>query len=108
MAKVPDRLDPVPALRLQERVDVGEIIFAAAVDERPGDAFAGDGDAERAEEAVILVGMDAVLRLLAKVAAALVLPEERRAFEARQEESGEDRAGCHASITHALRDRARS
>src|SRR3954470_21718965 len=101
MAQVPDRQDRVAPLRLQEGIDVGEIVSAAAfVHERPGYAFPRDGDAELAQHAVILVGMDPVLRLLAQVAAALVLPLERRAFEAGEEEGREDAVALrHGSET---------
>jgi hypothetical protein len=96
MAQVPDRLDAVAPLRLKERVDAGEIVGAAAlVDHRPGDALARDGDAERAQHPVILVGVAEVLRFLAKVASALVFPDEGRAFEARQEEGREDALAAH-------------
>jgi hypothetical protein len=41
MAQVPDRQDIVPPLRIEERVDAAEIIIAiAAIDQRPGNAFA--------------------------------------------------------------------
>jgi hypothetical protein len=66
MAKVPDRQDPVAPLRLQERIDIGEVVDAAAlVHHRPGYALAGHRDAERTQEAVILVGVAEVLGFLA-------------------------------------------
>src|SRR4051812_5470381 len=87
MTQVPDRQDGVTPLGLQEGIDVRKIVSAAAfVDERPWYAFPRDGDAELAQHPVILVGMDPVLRLLAQVPAALVLPLEGRAFEAGEEE----------------------
>jgi hypothetical protein len=91
MAKVPDRQDLVPSHGGDEGVDIAEIVAATAkVHHRPGNAFAGDCDAERPEHRIILVGMFAVLRLLAKIAAALVLPEKGRAFESGEEEGRED------------------
>src|SRR5688500_18770950 len=91
MAQVPDRQDVVAPLRLEERVDIGEVVSSAAlVDERPGNALARHTDAERMQHPVILVGVALVLGLLAQVATPTLVPQESRAFEARQEEGGED------------------
>src|SRR4051812_39035670 len=87
MAQIPDRQDRMAPLRLEEWIDGGEIVTAAApVDERPGNPLARASDAELPQHPVILVGMGAMLGLLAQVSPPLVLPDEGRAFEARQEE----------------------
>src|SRR5207245_132005 len=80
MAQVPDRQDVVPALRGQKRIDQREVVIAITlVDERPRNAFAGDRDAERRKQAVILVGMLIMLELGIEVAAlVLFAPQEAR------------------------------
>ncbi len=90
MAEVPDRQDLVAVHRRDEGIEGGEVVPPAAVDERPGDPFAGDGDAEAGEEGVVLLDVLGVAGLVDEVAPALVLPDEGGALEAGQEEGGED------------------
>src|SRR5215204_172436 len=71
----PDRQDPVTALGVEEWVDAREVVLAVAlVDEGPGDPFAGSGDAEGGEEAIIFVCMGVMLQLFRDVTAAAILP----------------------------------
>src|SRR5215211_7297222 len=96
----PDRQDSVTPLGVEEGVDAREVVLAVAlVDEGPGEPFAGRGDAEGGEEAVIFVCMGVVLQFFRDVAAAATLPVEGRAFEAGQEEGREDAVAGHGSTT---------
>jgi len=100
MTERPDRQNTVAALGINERVDPGKIVLAVAlVDERPSDALAGNPDAEGGQEGIILVCMGVMLQLFGDVAAAAILPVERRAFEAGQEEGREDAVSRHEGTT---------
>jgi len=91
MAQIPDRQDLVMPLGGKERFEISEVVSAVSlVDQRPRDSLAGNRNTERGEQPIIFLGMDAVLRFLAQVAAADVLPFEGRAFETAQKESWED------------------
>ena len=101
MEEIPDDLDPAPARRLDEGSETGEIVAAAAVDERPADGLAGGVDAERREVAIIALDGSVVpgRRHLIEPPAVAVIA--RRALEAREEEAAKHRAiPCAPSLSN--------
>jgi hypothetical protein len=82
MAQVPDRQNLVAVHGRDEWIKTGEVVSAALVHEGPGNALAGDRDAQRAQEGIILLHMLPVLRLRDEIPPALVFPDKGGALEA--------------------------
>src|SRR5439155_10887932 len=61
MAEIPDDLRALLAGGLEHGRERGEVVGAAAIDQRPANAVAGGGDAELFEQPVILAREDVVL-----------------------------------------------
>ena len=99
MEQVPDDCDAVLPRRAGERLQAGEIIAAASVDQRPAHRLARGMDAERREVAVILVDA-AVVPGRGDLIEPLPVPVVAcRALEAGKEEAAKHRQSNKGTLT---------
>jgi len=90
VAEVPDREDLSLVHRRYDGVEEREVVLAIALNEGPWNPLTRYGDAETAEEVIVLFSVLTVACFLHQVPTSLVFPKERGALEAGQKEGGEN------------------